>query len=212
MGSMEFPEQEWFTVEDLAQRWSKSKTLIDELVRKRAFTHFKVEGERIGERFIKRHIYCYRDAWPPGYGEGDHYFIDGNVDEIATRPPIPPTKRPGQARMPKGSNLWEQPSGTTIFIPRAAVKTFEQKRGIQNEPNAQKGKREDKCPAPDLSEIQLDKWYTTSSAARYLDMTTKYLQNDLIPNGKLKAQKRGRRNKVQGQEILNYAKKYPSTS
>jgi hypothetical protein len=94
----------------------------------------------------------------------------------------------------------------------ADTKAFEQKHGVLNDVHARQPKKKETDPAPDLSEIEPDKWYHTHQAARFLGMNPKYLSNDLIQNGRLKAVKRGRRNVIQGKEILTYAKKYPSNS
>jgi hypothetical protein len=99
-----------------------------------------------------------------------------------------------------------------IYIPLAAVKAFQQNHGFHREV---KTKNADKMagvdPAPDLSKVVSDKWYPTSQAASFLYKSPKYLRNDLIPNKKLIAEKRGGRYLVSGQEILNYAKKYHTT-
>ena len=105
------------------------------------------------------------------------------------------------------SAKWALPEEGTIYIPRVALEAFEKNHGLKAI-NINKGKNNDDRTAPDLSEVLPDRWYTVDQAARLLDLAPKYLRNDLIPLGKLKAEKRGKRNLIKGTEILNYAKRF----
>ena len=107
---------------------------------------------------------------------------------------------------------WTPPDTGTLYIPLMSVKAFERKHGIQLETNAQEVTKQDRSPAPELSAVGSDKWYRTYHAAHFLGVRQKYLQNDLIPNKKLTAEKRGGRYFILGKEIMKYAARFPPKS
>jgi hypothetical protein len=243
-----FPEQERFTLADVAIRLDKRVSYVKDMVRTLQFTHIIVVGELIGGSSLTRHLYFDRALWTQGWGKPERrkierkeqkrnkIFADHHAkawkETFGTEAPFEPILKTAREECVyrtfynigpnEVANLWcpyppqeewTRPKGhVQVYIPRSAVEAFKQKHGLPEEAKTNTEKKKDRSPAPDLSTIMPMQWYATRLAARYLGMTEKYLQNDLIPSGKLKAQKRGRRNEVQGQEILNYAKKYHSTS
>lgn len=90
-----------------------------------------------------------------------------------------------------------------VYVPRSAVRAFEQKHGIA-------GERNDKSLIPDISEIQPEKWYATAQAARFLAVTHKYLQNELVY--KLSRKKVGKAWRVSGRAIREYLEKSAQTN
>ena len=79
-----------------------------------------------------------------------------------------------------------------------------EKRDSQKNPSAQKIKTKEKGPAPDLSCISHEKWYSTFQTAKILVLTPKHVRDILIMEGKLKAEKRPNHWMVQGQTIIDY--------
>lgn len=98
------------------------------------------------------------------------------------------------------------------YIVLANQKVGRQSKGNNKSPNAKVPKvwKQDKDPLPSLSEIQPHKYYPTSQAAKFLGVSLKYLQNELVPEKKLAAQKRGGRHYILGEEILKYIRQYAS--
>ena len=66
---MAFPEQERFTTEDLAKRWSRTVNEIDELLRTMQFSHIILTGEVVGGASLTRHLYFDLNAWVRRYGK-----------------------------------------------------------------------------------------------------------------------------------------------
>lgn len=75
---------------------------------------------------------------------------------------------------------------------------------LSNRNSQKKENRQGRDPIPDTSEILPEKLYSTNQVARLLGVAQKYVQNDLIPNGTLKAEKIGWRHFVKGQTIREY--------
>lgn len=100
------------------------------------------------------------------------------------------------------------------YVVPANQKVVRRPKGSNEVPKTDvpKVEKPDKDPLPHPSEIQPHKYYSTSQAARFLGMNQKYLQNELIPNKQLAAQKRGTRLYILGEDILKYFRQYGSDS
>jgi hypothetical protein len=86
-------------------------------------------------------------------------------------------------------------------------KKAEKPKGPKDLPDTNSEKRDKRIP--DISEILPDKLYHTNQVARFLGVSQKYVQNDLIPHGKLRAGKMGSRYVVKGQTIRDYRESKP---
>lgn len=113
---MGLPDQELFTVQEVATRWGKSESYVEEQLRKREFKYVILECELAGSPLI-RHLYFDKALWP--YGESDHQNISG--DEVAnfltTSVFLPNSK-------------WSD-NGIRVCIPRATVEDFERKYEVR---------------------------------------------------------------------------------
>jgi hypothetical protein len=225
---MALPEHDRFTLEDLADRWKKSIAYIDELVRTCQFSHILVIGERIGNARLTRHVYFDRATYVAHYGDKVAYDRGARQKEyeetvrrlqkdwkkrFGTGAQFDPTSLrqqyeeryaphydigPHEVASLWNEKEWKRPGEQVrVYVPRSAVRAFEQKHGIARE-------RNDKSPIPDISEIQSEKWYTTAQAARFLDVTHKYLQNELV--SKLSPKKVGKTWRISGRAICEYLK------
>lgn len=200
---MALPEQERFTVEDVAAIWKKSPAYVDELLRTRQFTHIIIVGELIGGLPLTRHLYFDRAHWIKDFGDkiaSDDTAYNIGPNEVANLwNPFP------------SQNEWKRPKDSVqVYIPRLAVEAFERKHGLQREANVHTEEKIDKDSIPDVSQIDPLKWYTTSRTARLLGVTQKHLQNRLIR--KLRAEKTGGRWRIQGQKIHEYRKEHSPDS
>ena len=253
---MGLPEQERFTLEEVATRWGTSVPHVEEMVRTLKFKYIIVKGEIIGGSPHTRHLYFKQDLWTQYYlalpvvlpddqkklkdqKKQKKLMIKQIQPSLAKLPKVPAFTEAAQReidRIQKGeheartyhnigptevahlwqpspsSKQWERPKeAVVIYIPRVALEAFEKEHGLLEEENTKISKRKEKSSAPDLSEIDLKKWYPTRLAAQFLRVTQKHLQNN-INNGLFVATKRGGRWEMQGRAIHNYLEKKNSES
>jgi hypothetical protein len=116
-------------------------------------------------------------------------------------------------------NEWAEKRGDCFTISNEGIGWFDERgynlptqekaekpKGAEELPNTYHHKREkkDRGPIPDVSAIRPEHLYPTNQVARLLGVTQKYVQNDLIPNGTLRAEKIRSRYFVKGQTIRDY--------
>jgi len=65
---MALPEQERFSIEEVAKRWDKEPNYVNELIRTIKFTHIIIVGEQIGSSTLTRHLYFDEATWIEHYG------------------------------------------------------------------------------------------------------------------------------------------------
>jgi len=246
---MGFPEQERFTVEDLAGRWQKSSEYIAEQISSLQFTHITLVEKIGGGSLLTRHLYFDKATWKKDYGKQiedlqkkaernakEHYervlagakasrnkhikLLEKRIKtDLRT---VHVSKTSYKIGPDEVANLWEpwpprhewrrKEEHVQVYITRSAVESFERKHAIQQKGKTERAEKADRDPLLDLSAVISNRWYFTFEAARFLGMQQKYLQNDLIPNGKLPAKRVGKRYVILGEEIRNYAKKYSPKS
>jgi len=231
---MALPEQERFTVEDVAAIWKKSPAYVDELLRTRQFTHIIIVGELIGGLPLTRHLYFDRAHWIKDFGNkiaSDRAHQDQVLEELEKagkkikrdrEPPfeekdrdtaynIGPNEVANLWNPFPSQNEWKRPKDSVqVYIPRLAVEAFERKHGLQREANVHTEEKINKGSISDVSQIDPLKWYSTSHTARFLGVTQKHVQNRLIR--KLRAEKTGGRWRIQGQRIREYGKEHSPDS
>lgn len=238
---MGLPVQERFTLEEVATRWGTTVPYVEERVDALQFKYFIVKGEVMGGSTLIRHVYLDQTLWTQHYpaqpvvltGDQKDLMIKQIQSLLTKQPEVPAFTEAAQRdidRIRKGqheehthhnigpnevANLckrWTRPKeAVVIYIPRVALEAFEKKHGLLEEENTKISKKKEKSSAPDISEIDPKKWYSTHLAAPLLRVTQKHLQNN-INNGKFVATKRGSRWEMQGSAILNYLEKKNSES
>lgn len=66
---MGLPGQERFTIEEVATRWAKPASYVEEMLRTRQFTHIILVGELIRGSRLTRHLHFDRALWIKHYGK-----------------------------------------------------------------------------------------------------------------------------------------------
>lgn len=229
---MALPEQKRFTIEDLANRWEKSPDYVDELIRTCQFGYIIVVGELIAGSPLTRHVYFDPALWKQHYeqkikdrqdkirAETERYIeyfkavktFDGKkrripdwwMNKCKTTEDRFFDIGPLEVANLADPLLWKRPNGAGIYIHRSVVKRFERKHDVRSEPRTGNRGEKQKGPRPDVSEIKPEKWYGTDLAAKFINRSQKYVQNNLIPNGKLNAVKNRGRQEIQGRELIRY--------
>lgn len=113
---MAFPEPERFSIKDVAIRWGKTKTYVEEMVRTFQFKHIILVDSGEESLPAARHYYFDRTAWP--YGENNSARVAPYESARCWTP----------AEFPEG---FIYSGGVSVFIPRTELEAFEQKHGIK---------------------------------------------------------------------------------
>ena len=113
---MAFPEPERFSIKDIAIRWGRTETYVEELVRKFQFQHIILVSSRERGLPIARHYYFDHTEW----------LYEKNNRAVTT--PYESAQYMNPDEIPEG---FLYAGGYSAYIPRTALEAFEQEHGIK---------------------------------------------------------------------------------